>query len=215
MIGNIRNIPLLLIFATIATVFCHLAQAQGTDSTRHAQRILVIDKVVPNDAIQAAQQGARFAKEHLCASSMLTAEEAEMHRAVPMRHMRMEHGPYFPGGTDSLTAYMHRQLHYPECARNQQLQGEVYVYFTVDTLGAIGNVRGFRDIGGGCLDEAVRVVTHMPYWVPARNLAGRRVMVETIIPIKFSLDNTVPAEVNLDPEYVDDEHFRIVDTQDR
>lgn len=208
-----RNTPLLLLFATLAVLPCRLVQAQSTDSTRHARRVLTIDKAISHTATQAAAQGARIATDHHSSTYMPTPDEAERHHAVPMRHMRMEHGPYFPGGDDSLAAYMHRHLRYPEEARSQQIQGEVYISFTVDTLGAIDNVRCTQDIGGGCREEAVRVVTQMPYWVPARNIAGHRVRVETVIPIMFSLENTIPPDASQDIQNTDEEHSIGVDPQ--
>lgn len=96
--------------------------------------------------------------------------------------------PEFPGGFDSLMAYLQQHVRYPQEAREQGVSGKVYVTFVVETDGRVSNVRLLRDIGGGCGQEAVRVVKGMPKWKPGRASDGRVVRTPFNLPIAFSLD---------------------------
>ena len=98
----------------------------------------------------------------------------------------VEDDPEFPGGTDSLIAFIQRNLVYPRQAIDNKIEGKVYVTFTIEVDGSISNVRLLRDIGGGCGAEAVRVVKMMPKWKPGRQ-HGKPVRVQYNLPISFEL----------------------------
>jgi Ca-activated chloride channel family protein len=94
--------------------------------------------------------------------------------------------PEFPGGTDSLLNFLRENLQYPENARKSSIEGSVFVSFTVGKDGSISDVKVVRGIGGGCDEEAVRVVRMMPKWKPAEQ-RGKPVSSQFTLPIKFSL----------------------------
>lgn len=72
----------------------------------------------------------------------------------------------------------------PEVALKNKIEGRVYVTFTVETDGSITNIKVLRDIGGGCGQEAVRVVSIMPKWKPGTQ-RGKPVRVQFNLPIVF------------------------------
>ncbi len=94
--------------------------------------------------------------------------------------------PQFPGGVEALYQYLAANIKYPEKARSEGIQGTVYVRFTIDTDGAIYNVEVSRGIGGGCDEEAARVVKAMPKWSPTID-NGKPVAVSYVLPISFKL----------------------------
>ena len=98
----------------------------------------------------------------------------------------VEDDPEFPGGMDSLYAFIERNLVYPQLAKDNKIEGKVYVSFTVETDGSISNVKVLRDIGGGCGAEAMRVVMKMPKWKPGKQ-RGKPVRVQFNLPIEFKL----------------------------
>ena len=98
----------------------------------------------------------------------------------------VEDDPEFPGGKDSLYAFIERNLVYPQWAKDNKIEGKVYVSFTVETDGSISNVKVLRDIGGGCGAEAIRVVMKMPKWKPGKQ-RGKPVRVQFNLPIEFKL----------------------------
>ena len=100
--------------------------------------------------------------------------------------MVVEEDPQFPGGIDSLYAFIQRNLRYPEKAFNDKIEGTVYVSFYVEKDGDISGITLLRDIGGGCGDEVVRVVKMMPKWIPGKQ-RGIPVRTQFNLPVKFKL----------------------------
>lgn len=107
--------------------------------------------------------------------------------------------PSFPGGDDSLMAYLERTIQYPEEAKKLGSHGIVKASFVIDTNGRVCDIRLRRDIEGECGAEVVRAMSIMPYWAPGRNADGTPRRTEALISIRFDLDNIVPEGVNLDP----------------
>lgn len=97
--------------------------------------------------------------------------------------------PEFPGGTNGLNEFLGANLKYPETARVVDIQGTVYVSFVVEKDGSISNSKILRGIGGGCDEEALRVVKKMPQWNPGKNNLGRPIRVLLNLPISFVLKN--------------------------
>ena len=76
--------------------------------------------------------------------------------------------PLFPGGVEALYKFIHDNLQYPQEAKERELTGKVYVTFTIKEDGTVDNVMVLRDIGGGCGQEAVRIIKSLPKWVPGK-----------------------------------------------
>lgn len=93
----------------------------------------------------------------------------------------------FPGGDKEMMRYLAQQIRYPEMAREANIQGTVYVEFTVHTNGNISNVRLLRGIGHGCDEEAMRAVKKLQGWQPAV-MGGRKVPMLMRLPVRFRLD---------------------------
>ena len=98
----------------------------------------------------------------------------------------VENPPEPPGGMAGWNKYLSDNLKYPTQARRMGIEGTVYVVFVVNTDGSIQDVDILRGIGGGCDEEAVRVVRAAPKWTPGRQ-RGRPVRVKMRLPIRFKL----------------------------
>ena len=98
----------------------------------------------------------------------------------------VEEMPEYPGGLNKLTDYLSKNIKYPQMARESGIQGRVFVNFVVEPDGSVSNVNVMRSLGGGCDEEAVRVVKAMPKWKPGRQ-RGKAVRVSYILPIVFKL----------------------------
>jgi len=94
--------------------------------------------------------------------------------------------PEYPGGTDALMKYLSENIKYPESAKEEGIQGRVFINFTVEKNGAVSNVNVLRGIGAACDAEAVRVIEGMSDWKPGLE-EGKPVRVDYNIPIKFAL----------------------------
>ena len=98
----------------------------------------------------------------------------------------VEEMPSFPGGETERNAFLAKNIVYPQQATENGIQGTVYVSFVVDSKGNVTDVKVLRGIGGGCDEEAVRVVKMMPQWHPGKQ-NGKQVRVLFNMPIYFKL----------------------------
>jgi TonB family protein len=98
----------------------------------------------------------------------------------------VEQMPSFPGGDEARINYILENIRYPEEARKKGIQGRVFVTFVVEANGAVTNVKILRGIGGGCDEEAIRIVEAMPVWEPGIQ-RGKPVRVQFNMPIHFAL----------------------------
>ena len=105
--------------------------------------------------------------------------EAEIFKVV-------EEMPEFPGGAAKMMEYIQKNIKYPMMARESDIQGRVFVNFVVEPNGTITNVTVMRGIGGGCDEEALRVVQSMPNWKPGKQ-RGSAVRCSFTVPIIFKL----------------------------
>ncbi len=99
-----------------------------------------------------------------------------------------EEMPEFPGGVNALISHVGQNVVYPAEAMEKEIQGRVFVGFVVEKDGSISNVKVLKGIGGGCDEEAVRVISSMPKWKPGKQ-KGKPVRVNYQIPIVFKLGN--------------------------
>ena len=98
----------------------------------------------------------------------------------------VENMPEFPGGRGKLMQYLASHIKYPPYAKEAGIQGRVFINFVVEKDGSITAVKVLRGIGGGCDEEAVRVVKSMPKWKPGMQ-RGKPVRVSFNLPVKFTL----------------------------
>jgi len=75
-----------------------------------------------------------------------------------------EEGPEYPGGYEAMHIFLRENVKYPTLAVQNRIEGTVFVQFEISITGKISKVRIIRGIGGGCDEEAVRVVKMMPNW---------------------------------------------------
>ena len=94
--------------------------------------------------------------------------------------------PEYPGGNEAMSAFMVKNIRYPEAAKTKGIQGTVYVSFEVSSSGKVTNVKVQESVSPDLDAEAVRVVKMMPDWKPAEN-KGKPVAVSMTLPVKFKL----------------------------
>lgn len=110
--------------------------------------------------------------------------------------------PFFPGCEDSsltledkracsnknIIRFISNELVYPPTAKEQGVEGTVYVTFVINEQGKVVNPNLIRDIGGGCGQAALNVVRNMPTWEPGIH-QGKNANIKLSLPIYFSLKN--------------------------
>lgn len=97
--------------------------------------------------------------------------------------MAVENMPELKGGL----AALQKKINYPEMARKAGIEGKVIIQFIVNEQGKVEDPRVIRGIGGGCDEEALRVVKQAEFQ-PGRQ-RGEPVRVQYSLPITFRLQN--------------------------
>lgn len=76
--------------------------------------------------------------------------------------------PEFPGGRNSLINYINKNRIYPHEAYENGIEGRVTCSFVVDENGKISHVQILRGVEPSLNNEAMRIVSNMPDWVPGK-----------------------------------------------
>ena len=118
----------------------------------------------------------------------------------------VEEMPRFPGCEDmagsiderkacsdkKLLEYLYKNLKYPAIARENGVEGRVYIQFVVERDGSISGATIVRDVGAGCGQAALRTVENMnnlpAKWTPGKK-KGSVVRVLYTLPVTFKLQN--------------------------
>ena len=90
------------------------------------------------------------------------------------------------GGLAAWQRHLSENLTYPTSARMRGIQGTVLVSFIVNTDGTIEGIELVQGIGGGCDEEAIRIIKSSPSWTPGM-IKGKAVRTRMKIPIGFRL----------------------------
>ena len=100
-----------------------------------------------------------------------------------------EYDAEFPGGMDSLYAFLQENIIYPPAADEARIQGTSQIQFVINKDGTVSDVKVVRSSSHPFLDkEAVRVVKLFPKWIPGK-INGEPVASYCRIPIKFQLSD--------------------------
>ncbi|RYY37520.1 MAG: TonB family protein [Sphingobacteriaceae bacterium] len=104
---------------------------------------------------------------------------------------QVEDQPQFPGGSEAFAKYLGANIRYPAMARNRKIVGRVFLNFIVEKDGSLKDIKVMRGIGGGCDEEAVRVLKQSPKWAPGKQ-NGKVVRVQYALPVQFDLATDEP-----------------------
>ena len=86
----------------------------------------------------------------------------------PEIHIVVEEMPVFPGGNEALLRYIAEHVVYPETPMQNNIQGKVYVKFCVTSTGSIDRISILKGVDPGLDEEAVRVVSTFPSFIPGK-----------------------------------------------
>lgn len=101
--------------------------------------------------------------------------------------MVVEDPATFPGGMDGLRTFLTENLVYPTPAREQGLEGTVFVSFVIGIDGNLSDFNVVKGIGESLDAAAVDVVKKMPAWTPGKQ-SGKAVKSRFVLPINFKLN---------------------------
>ena len=112
-----------------------------------------------------------------------TSEEKQRTAANQTEYRVVEQMPEAPYNYEIFIA---NHLKYPKLALDSGVAGKVYISFRVNTDSTISNIRILKGIGYGCDEEAVRIISLLPKWVPGKQ-SGKAVPVRVQLPVQFIL----------------------------
>jgi protein TonB len=98
----------------------------------------------------------------------------------------VEINPEYPGGEAAFGKFLQKNIKYPSMAKENNIQGKVYITFVVERDGGLTDIKIVRDPGSGLGEEAVRVLKISPHWKPGIQ-NGKPVRVQYTVPVNFSL----------------------------
>ena len=81
--------------------------------------------------------------------------------------------PRFPDGEEALMVFIEKEMKYPDESVKYGEQGRVVIEFTVDKKGIVVNPRVIRTATPLLDREALRIISKMPRWKPAKMLNGK------------------------------------------
>ena len=101
----------------------------------------------------------------------------------------VEQMPQLPGGGGQLAIVMaiQKAVRYPSLALRNQVEGRVYVSFTVDSKGEVTDVKVVKGLGSGLDEETMRAIKTLPRFIPGKQ-NGREVSVSFTVPITFKIE---------------------------
>jgi TonB family protein len=90
--------------------------------------------------------------------------------------------------------YFKQHIKYPAEEKEKGIAGTVYISFLVDLNGTVKNVTELKGVPGGpgLTKEAIRVISGMPKWTPAKDLDGNPVAYTMRLPVRYVLTETTP-----------------------
>ena len=95
----------------------------------------------------------------------LVLEADTSYQIYELRQLEEAAKPYFADG-NTMPNYILSNLKFPEAAKVGEIHGTVRLNFVVETDGNVSNITVQNSVGGGCDNEAIRLLqgTH---WIPA------------------------------------------------
>jgi len=100
----------------------------------------------------------------------------------------VEVAPEYPGGQKAFGKFLGSNIRYPISARENNVQGKVYIGFIVEKSGELTDLKIIKGIGGGCDEEALRVLKNSPPWKPGM-AEGKPVRTSYTFPVTFQIAN--------------------------
>ncbi len=84
-----------------------------------------------------------------------------------LRQLAVSPQPLLSEGFKTMNSYLVHLIKYPEMAIRHSISGTVVLDFVIETNGLASNIRIRESVGGGCDQEAIRILEQM-LWIPGR-----------------------------------------------
>jgi TonB family protein len=149
-----------------------------------------VEAVAAKRAKLAKESAERTEKRALAAAEKAKASRTYKDASGKTVYYKADVDPSYSGGEDELRKYLKDNIKYPEAARENGVEGTVFVDFVIDEKGRVREVVATdavgEDVDLSLKEESVRVVAAMPGW-KAGMQNGKAVNVAFSIPITFEI----------------------------
>ncbi len=108
----------------------------------------------------------RYWKRHTRLEAPLTLEADTSNIIYELKQLNETAKPYFADGR-SMGKHLVKNMKYPAEAKEREIQGTVRLNFVVETDGTVSNIIVVNSVGGGCDNEAIRLLQET-IWIPAQ-----------------------------------------------
>jgi TonB family protein len=163
-----------------------MTACNGTDSS---------DKKSSTDTMSAAKATdsattvkAKKKKKGQMSVAMPAGDSAKMVKDAHGVYNRADKEPVFPGGESALSAYINKNLSYPQAAVDNGTSGTVHVSFVVDEHGKVIDPQALdgKNLGDDLLNQTLKVFSNMPMWTPGM-VHNKKVKTRLEVPVTFEL----------------------------
>ena len=128
----------------------------------------------------------RYWKRHARLEAPLSLEADTSYIIYEYKQLNEVAKPYFADG-GNMGKYIVANLKFPPEAKEREIQGTVRLSFVVETDGSVSNIVVVNSVGGGCDNEAIRLLQET-IWIPAEK-NGKYVRSNNMQDITFSIGN--------------------------
>ena len=128
----------------------------------------------------------RYWKRHQRLLAPLELEADTSYKVYEYKQLNEVAKPYFADG-GNMANYIFHNLKFPAEAKEREIQGTVRLSFVVETDGSVSNIVVVTSVGGGCDNEAVRLLQET-IWIPAEK-NGKYVRSANMQDITFGIGN--------------------------
>ena len=114
----------------------------------------------------------------------LTLEADTSNKIFEYKQLEEVAKPYFADGKN-IAQYIATNLKFPPAAKEREIQGTVRLSFVIEKDGSVSNIVVVNSVGGGCDNEAIRLIQET-VWTPAER-HGKYVRSSNMQDITFSI----------------------------
>ena len=161
----------------------------GTDGTDKTASVSSMDTMAAaKTADSLASVKAAKKKKGRLTIAMAKADSAKMAKDANGVYNRADKEPEFPGGEAALSAFINKNLTYPQTDIDNGTSGTVHVSFVVDEHGKVINPQAMdgQNLGNELVNQTLSVFSSMPAWTPGM-VHGKKVKTRLEVPVTFEL----------------------------
>lgn len=175
----------------IMSIVFGMMACNGTDSSnKTANDSSAMAASAAKTADSAASVKVAKKKKGKLSIAMARSDSAKMVKDAHGVYNRADKEPEFPGGESALSAYINKNLTYPQSAIDNGTSGTIHVSFVVDEHGKVIDPQALdgTTLGNDIVNQTLSVFKNMPMWTPGM-VHGKKVKTRLDVPVTFALSD--------------------------